>query len=105
MVVDDVANGSEAERTQAARADVQRFRDVTLDILRRSTCLDIIPDSGKVVVFDSELPIKHAFFGLVEHGWPHSGSWLGAADDVHALWMQISSAPPCGIPGRATILA
>ncbi|XXQ32821.1 CBS domain-containing protein [Plasmodiophora brassicae] len=85
MVVDDVANGSEAERTQAARADVQRFRDVTLDILRRSTCLDIIPDSGKVVVFDSELPIKHAFFGLVEHDIKCAPVWDSRTCDYSGM--------------------
>ena len=54
---------------KALSDDVIRFRDATYEILNSFTCMDVIPDSGKVVVFDSELAIKHAFFGLVEHGW------------------------------------
>ena len=47
---------------------MEEFRHQCVAILRQATGYDILPSSGKVVVFDHRLPIRHAFMGLVEHG-------------------------------------
>lgn len=45
---------------------MEQFRHQCVAILRKFTGY-ILPSSGKVVVFDHRLPIRHAFMGLVEH--------------------------------------
>ena len=41
---------------------------VMSEFLSSARAYDIIPDSSKVVVFDTEVPVKLAFYALVEHG-------------------------------------
>ncbi len=36
--------------------------------LEENTCFSVIRISGKVVVFDTRIPIQLAFYALVEHG-------------------------------------
>jgi len=43
------------------------WRRLVLDLLRSTACYALMPDSGKVVVFDSCLTLKHAFRALSEH--------------------------------------
>ncbi|CAN0450668.1 unnamed protein product, partial [Ascophyllum nodosum] len=37
------------------------------DFLRSHCCYDLLKHSGKVVVFDSSIPVQLAFYALVEH--------------------------------------
>ena len=37
-------------------------------VLLGHTVIDSVPDSGKVVVFDSRIPVKEAFYGMEENG-------------------------------------
>eukprot|EP01084_Bolivina_argentea_P197982 339157_1 len=46
---------------------VERWRSLVLSILRNTKCYSLMPESGKVVVFDSRLPVKHAFRALSEN--------------------------------------
>lgn len=46
---------------EAGRAAINQF-------LVEHTCFSIIRISGKVVVFDTRIPIQLAFYALVEHG-------------------------------------
>ena len=39
-------------------------------------CYDLIPTSAKLVVFDTQLLVKKAFFALVHNGTHHFSSWL-----------------------------
>jgi hypothetical protein len=36
--------------------------------LEAHNCFSILRDSGKMVVFDTRIPIQLAFYALVEHG-------------------------------------
>lgn len=49
------------QKTERDRAHVVQF-------LKNATCYAIMPDSGKVVVLDTRVPTRLAFFALVEHG-------------------------------------
>lgn len=47
----------------AGRAAISSFLD-------SHTCFSVLRASGKVVVFDTRIPIQLAFYALVEHGKP-----------------------------------
>eukprot|EP00004_Rigifila_ramosa_P017293 TRINITY_DN4193_c0_g1_i2.p1 TRINITY_DN4193_c0_g1~~TRINITY_DN4193_c0_g1_i2.p1 ORF type:complete len:406 (+),score=77.49 TRINITY_DN4193_c0_g1_i2:32-1219(+) len=44
-------------------------------LMRSHTCYELLPDSGKVVVFDSRLQVRQAFFALLEHEISCSPLW------------------------------
>ena len=46
---------------EAGRSAINSF-------LEENTCFSVIRISGKVVVFDTRIPIQLAFYALVEHG-------------------------------------
>lgn len=46
---------------EAGRAAISSFLD-------SHTCFQVLRASGKVVVFDTRIPIQLAFYALVEHG-------------------------------------
>ena len=46
---------------------VSKWRQLSLLFLKNHKCYELMPISGKVVIFDSELPVKHAFRALTEH--------------------------------------
>jgi len=48
-------------------ADLKKLRDCVRELMSKFTCYDLIPESGKIVIFDERLPIKHAFFALVQN--------------------------------------
>jgi hypothetical protein len=68
-----VADGPAADPidNKSSGSPLTQFIEAALAILTASTAYQLIPDSGKVVVFDAALPVKHAFYGLVEHGMSH----------------------------------
>jgi len=47
--------------------DLKKLRGHVREIMSKYTCYDLIPESGKIVIFDERLPIKHAFFALVQN--------------------------------------
>ena len=75
MRTDDMGDGG--VRTNAVgimnEKDVIRSagREVIDEFLNSHDCFEVIRQSGKVVVFDTKIPIQLAFYALVEHGrWP-----------------------------------
>eukprot|EP00484_Ammonia_sp_Unknown_P000950 CAMPEP_0197020152 /NCGR_PEP_ID=MMETSP1384-20130603/860_1 /TAXON_ID=29189 /ORGANISM="Ammonia sp." /LENGTH=448 /DNA_ID=CAMNT_0042447721 /DNA_START=53 /DNA_END=1399 /DNA_ORIENTATION=- len=55
------------EASQQAQLGIDQWKEVVLDLLRKTTCYSLMPESGKCVVFDANLPIKHAFRALAEN--------------------------------------
>ncbi|CAM9439911.1 unnamed protein product [Pylaiella littoralis] len=45
------------------------------DFLRNHVCYDLLKHSGKVVVFDSSIPVQLAFYALVEHDMQAAPLW------------------------------
>lgn len=43
-------------------------RQAICSFLEQHTCFSVLRASGKVVVFDTRIPIQLAFYALVEHG-------------------------------------
>ena len=43
-------------------------RQAIASFLESQTCYSVLRASGKVVVFDTRIPIQLAFYALVEHG-------------------------------------
>ena len=62
--------------TAAAPSGMLREREVVRNtgkeaigaFLESQTCYSVLRASGKVVVFDTRIPIQLAFYALVEHG-------------------------------------
>jgi hypothetical protein len=59
-----LANEQEVVR-KAGRQAISAFLD-------SHNCFSVIRASGKVVVFDTRIPIQLAFYALVEHGMYHA---------------------------------
>ena len=72
-----VINAKEVVR-QAGRERINEF-------LRSHSCYDLLKSSGKVVVFDSSIPIQLAFYALVEHGECVSCWLLGVSNKTPPL--------------------
>ena len=58
-------DGVDGEKPEDA---MEEGRKVIQRFLKSHTCYDLIPRSGKVIVFDVDIPVKLAFYALVEHG-------------------------------------
>lgn len=43
-------------------------KQAIMSFLETQTCYSVLRASGKVVVFDTRIPIQLAFYALVEHG-------------------------------------
>lgn len=43
-------------------------KQAIVSFLESQTCYSVLRNSGKVVVFDTRIPIQLAFYALVEHG-------------------------------------
>ena len=80
-----VAEGMVPVRTSPEIAEMERIeklrveaKNIMTSTLQRHLVFETIPISGKVVVFDSELQVRYAFTGLLQHGvncapvWNHS---------------------------------
>ena len=71
---------SEEEDDPLKTADGRLGRLVMSAFLRSARAYDILPESNKVVVFDVAVPVKLAFYALVEHGrWTERPSYIVAA--------------------------
>mmetsp|Transcript_17012 Transcript_17012/g.27537 ORF Transcript_17012/g.27537 Transcript_17012/m.27537 type:complete len:449 (+) Transcript_17012:770-2116(+) len=77
--IDSKARGGSARLESLSREDnivqessesmhnMKEGKRVIARFLRDSTCYQIIPESSKVVVFDQNIPIRLAYYALVEH--------------------------------------
>ena len=68
-------------------SDIERWREIILSILRNTMCYSLMPESGKVVVFDSSLPVKHAFRALAEHDIKCAPVWQSSADEADSKFI------------------
>ncbi|CAM9863382.1 unnamed protein product [Ascophyllum nodosum] len=59
------------EREVMRRTGKERIND----FLRSHCCYDLLKHSGKVVVFDSSIPVQLAFYALVEHDMQAAPLW------------------------------
>ena len=57
---------SQRPRSMVDLADRQQF----VDFLQGQTCYDMLPQSYKVIIFDTTLMVNKAFFAMVQNGAP-----------------------------------
>ncbi|VDP71174.1 unnamed protein product [Echinostoma caproni] len=57
-------------------------------LFRHSTCYDVLPDSGKLVVLDSKLGVVRAIRALLENGVQAAPIWHAATQRVTGLFSQ-----------------
>lgn len=65
------------------------------EFLNSHTCYELIPESGKVVLLDTDLPVRQAFHALHEQGVASAPLWdseqiavvgmISASDFIHVL--------------------
>jgi len=60
----NASNILQNERQVVRRAGRQAIRQ----FLEQHNCFSVLRASGKVVVFDTRIPVQLAFYALVEHG-------------------------------------
>jgi CBS-domain-containing membrane protein len=53
-------------------------KEAIAEFFRRKTLYDVMRSSGKVVVFDTNIPIQLAFYALLEHDLPAAPLWDSA---------------------------
>lgn len=76
-----VDGATEADRLETLELPVLT-EDMCAEWMSANTCYDLIPPSTKIVVFDTRLRVKKAFFALVANGiraaplWDHSSQEL-----------------------------
>ncbi len=65
-----MAGGSLAATGMLGEREVVRNtgKQAIVSFLESQTCYSVLRNSGKVVVFDTRIPIQLAFYALVEHG-------------------------------------
>lgn len=64
------------------------------DFMRLHDCYDLIPNSSKIVIFDTRLPVKKAFFALVANGKSKFGhTCVGVTNPIQDFVQH-----RCGIP-------
>ena len=63
-----VSDGDDDPALMTPEAVMQEGRRVIKHFLKTHTCYDLVPQSGKVIVFDVDIPVKLCFYALVEHG-------------------------------------
>ena len=49
-------------------------RRLVVDLMRQLRAYDVMKETHKIIVYDTMLPFKHAYFSLVEYG-----EWQGRA--------------------------
>jgi CBS-domain-containing membrane protein len=55
--------------------EVRLGKECILQFLRSHTCYDLLAKSGKVIVFDSTVPIRLAYYAFVEHDLRAAPLW------------------------------
>lgn len=100
------------EEPQYTRRRVQKF-------LSEHTCYELIPESGKVVLIDEDLPVRQAFHALHEQGVASAPLWdseqvavtgmISASDFIHVLqrlrsrWVAQPSPSACHAQNLSTL--
>lgn len=80
-------NSVQSILNNANLSDIERWKQLILSILRNTLCYYLMPESGKVVVFDSSLPVKHAFRALAEHDIKCAPVWQSSTDESESKFM------------------
>eukprot|EP00850_Spirogloea_muscicola_P004845 SM000021S06478 [mRNA] locus=s21:576738:580034:- [translate_table: standard] len=62
-------------------ADAEASKQRIADYLNRHTAYELLPESGKVVALDVNLPVKQAFHALYEQGVPAAPLWDSQQQD------------------------
>ena len=65
IIEDKVQKTSSSKKSSA---QCSKSKNVLVDYLKHRTCYDLVPTSSKLVVFDTGLVVKKAFFALVANG-------------------------------------
>ncbi|KAK3266986.1 hypothetical protein CYMTET_24427 [Cymbomonas tetramitiformis] len=65
----------------SAETDPETTRSRISEFLHRHTAYELIPESGKVVVLDTALPVQQAFHALFEQGLPSAPLWESSSLD------------------------
>lgn len=72
----DVLHGNEEEHSETSSTNSSSVNeDLCADYLKIETCYDLVPESAKLVVFDTRLKVKKAFFALVANGVRSAPLW------------------------------
>ena len=58
-------------------AAAEAGRNTLAELMRSTRAYDVMPESSKVVVFDVSIPVRLAFYALVEHGAFFKGARRG----------------------------
>ncbi|XP_066366287.1 sucrose nonfermenting 4-like protein [Miscanthus floridulus] len=71
-----LSDGTVSEGTpRVSEASIQISRCCVSEYLNLHTCYDLLPDSGKVIALDINLPVKQSFHILHEQGIPVAPLW------------------------------
>ncbi|XP_050923449.1 5'-AMP-activated protein kinase subunit gamma-2 isoform X4 [Lates calcarifer] len=71
----EVADGMSEQPDPDEAASEESERDIYMRFMKCHKCYDIIPTSSKLVVFDTTLQVKKAFFALVANGVRAAPLW------------------------------
>ncbi|XP_070787139.1 5'-AMP-activated protein kinase subunit gamma-2-like, partial [Enoplosus armatus] len=71
----EVADGMSEQPDPDDAASEESERDIYMRFMKCHKCYDIIPTSSKLVVFDTTLQVKKAFFALVANGVRAAPLW------------------------------
>uniref|UniRef100_UPI0037E75312 5'-AMP-activated protein kinase subunit gamma-2-like isoform X2 n=1 Tax=Semicossyphus pulcher TaxID=241346 RepID=UPI0037E75312 len=71
----EVADGMSEQPEPDDAASEESERDIYMRFMKCHKCYDIIPTSSKLVVFDTTLQVKKAFFALVANGVRAAPLW------------------------------
>ncbi|XP_039982648.1 5'-AMP-activated protein kinase subunit gamma-2-like [Xiphias gladius] len=71
----EVADGMSEQPDPEDAASEESERDIYMRFMKCHKCYDIIPTSSKLVVFDTTLQVKKAFFALVANGVRAAPLW------------------------------
>ena len=98
-----------AQQSGTTLSEVEASRSRVLEFLQRHTAYELLPESSKVVVLDTGLPVRQAFHALYEQNvhtaplWdPHARAFVGmiSPGDFIALLCQLQSLQ-AGVSGAA----
>ncbi|KAK5575084.1 hypothetical protein RB653_010340 [Dictyostelium firmibasis] len=64
---------------------IEEGKQVFVNFLKGHTCYDVIPISGKVVVLDTKLAVKSAFYALEENGIKSAPLWNSEQHDFTGM--------------------
>ena len=82
-VMPGVGDGSGVSQSMASGQDTSRAR--VLEFLQRHTAYELIPESNKVVVLDTELPVRQAFHACYEQGITAAPLWDERAQEFTGM--------------------